>query len=360
MSNAPVYRQASYRGVPFEVEGESVTFGRRGPLHEYVNQDVPYFEDMGRRASEFRVTAFVRGANHLVLAQNLMDAINLEGEAELVLPSRQTEVVICTEAERSDDTRREGLVTRFELTFVEAGQFQFPTGLLDTIANLIDSAATAINAISADVRAPFSSLTSGLFRIEQSASRLGVSVASIFQIATDFEDVSNLIQSIIPGDTVSALNEIIELADFESAVAPIVQGPIAVSEYEQALEFDRAFRSVAALHAASVASQLQFSNRAEALSIRQRISDALIRDINDMTLEQVQAVTATRHAFIIDMTSRVAVLPAFATINLGQSLPSVVAAHRVFGDWTRESDLRTWNATSHPLFMDQVIEVLRD
>ncbi|NAH43850.1 DNA circularization protein, partial [Escherichia coli] len=41
-------QDASFRGVPFKVEEESMGTGRRVETHEYPNRDKPYTEDLGK------------------------------------------------------------------------------------------------------------------------------------------------------------------------------------------------------------------------------------------------------------------------------------------------------------------------
>ena len=48
-------RPASFRGVPFVVLAGTVSAGRRLARHEYPQRDIPYMEDMGRRAREYKV-----------------------------------------------------------------------------------------------------------------------------------------------------------------------------------------------------------------------------------------------------------------------------------------------------------------
>ncbi|MNN99925.1 hypothetical protein D3C81_2196910 [compost metagenome] len=40
---------ASFRGVPFLVDTDSVPVGRRTQLHEFPQRDQPFVEDLGRR-----------------------------------------------------------------------------------------------------------------------------------------------------------------------------------------------------------------------------------------------------------------------------------------------------------------------
>ena len=49
---------ASFRGAFFHVETNSKENGRRIVVHEFPKKDLPYAEDMGRRAYEFSVRGY--------------------------------------------------------------------------------------------------------------------------------------------------------------------------------------------------------------------------------------------------------------------------------------------------------------
>ena len=56
----PGLRPASFRGVPFDAfEEHSEAGGRRLVRHEFPLRDTPYAEDMGRKAGQWQVEAFV-------------------------------------------------------------------------------------------------------------------------------------------------------------------------------------------------------------------------------------------------------------------------------------------------------------
>ena len=58
---------ASFRGVPFEVMADSVPVGRRVQVHEFVQRDTPYAEDLGR-ATRQRLCSeigWTEGGEHL-------------------------------------------------------------------------------------------------------------------------------------------------------------------------------------------------------------------------------------------------------------------------------------------------------
>lgn len=360
MSERPTYREASFRGVPFFVDSSDTEIGRRLATHEYVNENIPYIEDMGRKARQFSVTAYLLGDDHLGQARILQRAIEAEGEAELILPSRQTEQVYCLDARRSDDTQNEQRITRFQMTFVEAGQFRFPGGGLSTITQLLDSAEAAISSIVEDIRAPFQSAVAAANRIAETANRIGDAIGSLSLIESDISNIFESLRNIGQNSPTAATAEaLISLGDFASAIEPAHSGPMANLEYQEALDFDQKVRLASYLEAARRVSQLEFTNRSQASSIRDQIADGILQNIEGLDAEAVQAALFARRAALTDIASRIVTLPSFIEVDMGQSLPSVVVAHEVLGDYTREAELREWNSTLHPLFMPQVIQALR-
>src|SRR5689334_22416343 len=116
---------ASFKGAGFHVDAGGKGSGRRNVLHEFPKKNVPYAEDMGRKARAFTVTAYVisgpNTADYRAERDALEAALESEGPGILVLPTRgavQVQVGPYTSTER----RERGGYAEFEITFVEAGQ----------------------------------------------------------------------------------------------------------------------------------------------------------------------------------------------------------------------------------------------
>ena len=58
------YLTASFRGVEFKVQKHDATFGRRQVVYEYPQRDTPSTEDLGRRARELSLDAYVIGEDY--------------------------------------------------------------------------------------------------------------------------------------------------------------------------------------------------------------------------------------------------------------------------------------------------------
>lgn len=136
------YRTASFRGVNFHVESADSSHGRRQAVHEHAQRDVPYTEDLGRKAREFSVSGYLIGADYHLQRDALVAACEVAGPGQLVHPYRGELSVVCrglTVSESSQD----GGMCRVSLTFLEAGQASFPRAVTDNV-NAISSAAEAL------------------------------------------------------------------------------------------------------------------------------------------------------------------------------------------------------------------------
>jgi prophage DNA circulation protein len=121
---------AHFDGRLFHVEAGSHESGRRIVTHEFPKKDLPYSEDMGRRAIEFSVRGycvqFVNDSNELYQRDyttprdNLMERLERGGSGMLQLPLMRPLTVVCTRFRMTEEDRLGGYVA-FDMTFVELG-----------------------------------------------------------------------------------------------------------------------------------------------------------------------------------------------------------------------------------------------
>ena len=117
---------ASFRGVAFGVnDTEAPIAGRRLAVHEYPGRDEPFVEDLGRRTKRWEIEAFVVGDEYADARDALIEACDMPGPGELVHPYLGSLQVACTACSLVERTR-EGRMARFTLSFVEAGENQYP------------------------------------------------------------------------------------------------------------------------------------------------------------------------------------------------------------------------------------------
>ncbi|MGG2139903.1 DNA circularization protein [Symbiopectobacterium sp. RP] len=147
-------RPASFRGVPFQVEDDEGTFGRRVQVHEYPNRDKPYTEDLGRATRRFTISAYLVGDDFFEARDRLIVAIDTPGPGTLVHPY-YGEIAVCIDGEvRVSHSGREGRMCRVSFSVVEAGELSFPTAGIATSHTLISSSSALndrIEAVFADL-----------------------------------------------------------------------------------------------------------------------------------------------------------------------------------------------------------------
>jgi prophage DNA circulation protein len=114
---------AFFRMAPFHVDANSRQSGRRVVLHEFPKRDVPYAEDMGRKARSFPVTGYVIGPDYQIWRELLVAALEMEGPGLLVLPTllQRDSILVQPRDYTVRETRQAGGMAEFEMNFVEAG-----------------------------------------------------------------------------------------------------------------------------------------------------------------------------------------------------------------------------------------------
>ncbi|MDA8498782.1 DNA circularization protein [Citrobacter sp. Igbk 17] len=140
--------EASFRGVPFKTEDESLTAGRRVETHEFVNRDKPYTEDLGKATSRPKFSGYVIGDDCYEQRDRLIEALNKPGPGTLVHPA-YGEMSVCVDGEINVSTSSsEGRMVRFDLRFVEAGELTYPTSGTATANTLVSSCSALDDCIS--------------------------------------------------------------------------------------------------------------------------------------------------------------------------------------------------------------------
>lgn len=132
---------ASFGGAGFHVEVDSQAGGRRNALHEFPHRDIPWAEDMGRKARHWGITGYVIGPNYTDDRDALIAVCEQEGPFALVHPSLGT-VQANIDDYASVEHREQGGYCVFDLRFVEAGTQPGTVVSTDT-QSVVNSSATS-------------------------------------------------------------------------------------------------------------------------------------------------------------------------------------------------------------------------
>lgn len=223
---------ASFRGVEFIVEENAGEAGKRGDLHEYPKRDIPYAEELGRRARRYQFRAYVLGDDCAQQRDALLAAIEKPGAGLLVLPSAAPVLVQADfmrpirYRETSDQERR----ITFELAFVEAGQVLYPGNASDTQAASKEAAANLDAAADSD-------LQNGTNSVDNSTDRL----TSVLKFNAASAQLDNIGSAGLNGDPqpsglgISIPSPVQEPASPNIGI-PVMQGPAGLA-FDQSVEF---------------------------------------------------------------------------------------------------------------------------
>jgi prophage DNA circulation protein len=178
---------ASFRNAPFFVESGSMDNGRRIITHEFPKKDLPYSEDMGRKAKSFTIRAYcltytetLQGQNaslynrdYRVVRNALLAALEAIGPGTLILNTLPQQNVVVSRYRLTEEERFGGYCT-FDIEFVEFGILpQILTPSQNTNVALNTAADTLRGQIAAGAAGPEPPSESATFNERFSASNQG-------------------------------------------------------------------------------------------------------------------------------------------------------------------------------------------
>lgn len=378
-------RDASFRGVPFEMDNADEAGGRRLARHEYPLRDTPYAEDLGRKASEWSLEAFIvqgRKYDYAAARDALRDALKAHGPGTLIHPTLG-ELTVSVDSYRIKESSREGGYCTFSISFVESGQVENPSARADTAHSVRQSGGKARFACTQQFSALYLPLPQELqecLAALEASMALGMDYLSL-PFALLAEGMS-YVQSVIalPLQLSGAI-----FALFENVLALNYGGNISANNYvgdsfsgygssqsftpapyrnQQALDellFVNPVTSIAPVSAlrqhiaealiledACATAQQQFSTGDDALytrntvlsgldSLAPRVSDPVFAAMSDVRLHVAR-----------DLTSRGGELPRITHTVLPATMPALVAAYTVHGDAKRDAEIISRNRIRHP------------
>lgn len=388
-------RRASFRGAAFLVNTSDHETGRRAVTHEFPGRDVPYTEDLGRKARTHAVEAYVLGPDYMPARDALLQACEAEGPGRLITPWTGEAMVICTGC-RLRESRADGGMATFSLTFAEAGEAASPGGapmagarasvraddaldaadadldrslaldgqpepvLRDTLAGMRDMASAARRARS--VMADPQGWAANLALIDDiSVAQLAAAVPSDL-LRPLFADGSALSAS---GHTARA-GEMLSLASTAPAVTmPEGAGTMRTTAAENRAALAAYQRRAATAEAARSAALSTPASRAEAATLRENVTDAVDGVLDGAADDGVfAAFTDLQAATVQALAESAGSAPDVVTVRQQAVQPSLVVAHCNVTDrpaTEAEAQILARNRVRHPGFVPPgELEVLRN
>ncbi len=378
---------ASFRGVVFRVQSHRLPLGRSVQVHTYPGRDDAYPEDLGGIPLEFTIEALVIGLDYDLQRDRLIEACNRSGHGTLVHPYYGTLEAVCQPGSMTESTREGGLA-RFSLKFVRWSPPSSPRASAATSPAVMLAADGAIASATEDFLRVWS--VSGLPGfVEASAVKLVKDATSV--IESQVKSVTGY--SLTVSTTLRSLQSLADAAaavrDPERLVAEMtarIRDASGMGDVNSAIRFARRMsnwgddhmavpgttrsrqaeaRNQAALQGivrrtslaemARLTQRAELGSRDEALALRGRMFDEFEAEITAAgDIRDDAAYLALRDlqsALVRDLDARGARLPSVATVTPAGPVPSLVAAHRYYGDVSREAELVAHNGIRHPGFI---------
>ncbi|MFZ5539474.1 MAG: DNA circularization protein [Pseudomonadota bacterium] len=391
-------RPASFRGVPFHVTQATGTFGRRSVTHEYPFRDLPYVEDLGRRARTLRIEALLLGEDYMARRDALIAAIEAAGPGKLVHPyyGELTVSVDDAGAQIEESTERGGMC-RISFGVVEAGEARFPSATAAT-QEVVEQRAAAAQGASADGFAetvstegvPGFALESAYGLLSDALDAIESAIATMPGLAAGRPDLLGLVAALRP-EIAQALRTPLALAQRVQSLFSTLRGALGAAQSVRTLVRFRDFgaglphiptttpsrrreaahraavvelvRCSAAIERARATAALAFPDYETAVRTRDSVVEQIDR-VADASLHDAvfHAMTALRAAVVRDVGQRGADLARVGRIRRNHPVPALVLAYDLYGDPARDADLIERNRIAHPGFLptDRELEVLLD
>lgn len=367
-------RPASFRGVPFYINDSQLGAGRRLARHEYPQRDLPYLEDMGRKAREYKVDAYVLGPEYMDSRDALLAAIEKPGPGQLVHPWHGTVQVVAQDCQLSESTSAGGYA-KFSITFVEAGRREAPAVTPDT-AGIFSRAKARVQASMETVYAdtldfvgqPVSVVQDGLETLDELRALPGVaaSIASLsgygaaINILASTEALAGLLDPVLLVRGVQALAsglvDLSPLIGFDREELPAVTSTAILrnnnrSQLELMVRQAGVVEQVDRILAADYAS-VDLANEARG-EIVAAVDQVLLHPSLDHRC--TQSVIDFRTAALAHMKAISPKLPVLIDVENRAVRPAIVVAHEHYGDgWMKngkDASLIAINKVRHPGFV---------
>ncbi len=377
-------RPATFRGVPFHVNSPERGGGRRVVTHEYPQRDLPFGEDMGRKARTFSVDGYVLGAEYIKAKNALLDALEAPGVGTLFLPF-DVQRTVMVGSFRVRESADKGGIAEFSIDFLETpAQAAQPASIPDAPARVEAAADVAMESIGAEFLAAYSpgtlldSVGDALRAATLTVSNVLLTVqmeeqalALITKRINDLEEnVSALVED--PDEMLSGLTDIIEALEsvaglvtlyaFEPGVRPPGTTPNRIEEQTNFDATQLLIQRLAAIQAARLASVADFDSYEAAVEARNQIADLLDEQAEAATDDTYPALLQLRADLVKVVPGDAGELPHLVTYTAPNTVPSLVLAHRLYGNVDLESDLLARNAIRNPGFVvgGRELEILSD
>jgi len=386
---------ASFRGVPFFVEGDDATFGRRTQVHEYPQRDKPFAEDLGRATREYSLTAFIVGADFQAQRDKLQAAIEQEGAGQLVHPF-YGQIVVSVKDYRVSHSRENGGMCTISMSFVEAGELSFPqakdrtqslatraadklstSALIDftskfTVTGFADFMSTAALA---DITSVIDAAKTGLKYVKNPGALVDV-VASDLNL-TDADSVGGALQGLFASasslyESAASLSKTGQASYYGSHAGGVLDLYNSLTAEDTSTgrtaarkQLTKNRNAVTAIvrrqclaQAAGAAALMPALVQDDVQDIRNRIGAAVDVELLTAPDELIDALLDLRSSVHKDLTDRARDSARLEIVTPPMPVPAAVLAYDLYEDAARGDEIVARNRVPHPAFVSDPVSVL--
>lgn len=374
---------ASFRGVPFFVQSAELSGGRRTVTHEFPFRSEPFVEDLGRKARGFTVEGYVLGENYLFAKLALITELEAPGVGELEHPHYGTRRVM-VDVFRVRETTRDGGMASFSIDFIETpAQPAQPTVVPDASATALASVAAARDATGAEFLARYNPGTSTRTladSIRSATLTLNTKLGRVNQTVQAAALMKRRVDSMYAAAATLATTPVTLLLELAGVLDVLAGGFLSVYRYSpgerppdttanrqrEQVAFDALQRLIqrrAVIRAAELAVQRAsvdpttaapgeaFDSYEESLSIRTELAGLLDEQLETAGDESYAALLQLRADLTKAVPGAAAGLPRLVAYVPPLTVPSLVLAHRLYGNVDLEEDVLRRNGVKSPAFI---------
>lgn len=396
----------SFRGVPFQTDSVDSTEGRNVVKKSYLLTEDVSSRSVSRKPNEYKFDAFFLGEDYMEQRDNFRKALANPEPGTLIHPYYGTLQVIY-ETSTIRESSREGRMASISVTFVEAGVEKFPGISEDrkfklnaSIVSLEDVAQNAFNnnvvlkQVSDFVREGVTDKTNFLFSGMRDLIDAGAFVNSIgsellnsTQYISDFASLRSTINQLIDpvptlissatafstlirsafglinktgSDGKSARTVIKKAREVEAVLEEGFTAQIAIKNDNQEVT-ERYVQVLGIANEAKAVPAMTFESRTDALEIRDDIVDQIDNLLEtSKTDDEYQALKTLKSEVILYLPPEDLDLPQVRTIQVPDTLSSLIVSYNLYGSVDEEADIIKRNNIRHPAFIDpsKKLEVL--
>lgn len=365
---------ASFRGVPFKVDIETLAGARRLAVSPIAYGETSVIEDMGREQGTFQLTAYTAGDMADLQSLALVPALDVRGAGMLVLPMGGPRLVRVTGWSISRYKTQAGLVA-IDISFMEEGLAAIPFlagAASGRLGALLTAAATALGAglsaaiaaIAPGKRGEAAAAATAAAATATSVSALafqGLETPSVHASALDGLDETAAGAVDAPADFALALCEAWRLTAQHAGAGEVFDFAIAELSAARADTPVRPAERAAMLGALSIAAvRRAYQTRSDAAAARARLAELATPVLAELSAsfgaDAFAALAGLTGEAALDISRSAADRAPLVRVESGVSLPATVLAHALYGDATRAGEIVTRNRVATPCMMPVAFE----